>query len=325
MSDIFTFGVPEKKSSFMRNYTRSLSFVLLTAMVLVFNACTTEDNSGTNPAPSPNMLTFISSSSQFSLFNAAVNRANLTSALTNPNITVFAPDNTAWGRIGISSVSQIEAIPVSTLQSTISYHIVSRRIAGSAIPVSDSIRTLNSQNIYASNNQNGKFINGFRIGTTDFTTSNGLLHVIDRPLTPPLPNSSISSIVANDTTFSFLFSALTRLNLVATFNNPGKYTVFAPTNAAFRTAGITDVNAVPLATLDNVVKSHVVGTNAFASDIFNGGIAPVLSGRTITFAQNTTATQVKILYSIQQFSNITRTDIVATNGVIHVISRVMLP
>jgi uncharacterized surface protein with fasciclin (FAS1) repeats len=101
--------------------------------------------------------------------------------------------------------------------------------------------------------------------------------------------------------------------------------VFAPTNAAFRTAGITDVNAVPLATLDNVVKSHVVGTNAFASDIFNGGIAPVLSGRTITFAQNTTATQVKILYSIQQFSNITRTDIVATNGVIHVISRVMLP
>jgi len=50
-------------------------------------------------------------------------------------------------------------------------------------------------------------------------------------------------------------------------SGPGKFTVFAPTNDAFIAAGITDINAVPLATLDAVVKYHVLTTNVFASDL----------------------------------------------------------
>ena len=200
-----------------------------------------------------------------------------------------------------------------------------RRIPAAQVPVSDTVRTLNLQNLYASRNVNGTFVNGLRIVKPDIQGSNGYLHTISKVLTPPGPNQSIASIVANDTTFSFLLQAVTKLNLLPLLNNANKLTVFAPNNAAFRAVGITDINAIPTATLDAIIKSHVLTTNVFASDFFNNtNILSVNPAKFITLL-TTPAAAVKTLGSVQPVSVVTKADIVATNGVIHVLSRVMLP
>jgi uncharacterized surface protein with fasciclin (FAS1) repeats len=99
--------------------------------------------------------------------------------------------------------------------------------------------------------------------------------------------------------------------------------VFAPTNAAFRAAGITDINAVPQATLETVVKYHVLATNVFASDLINNTTAQTIQGGNLRITLPPAA--VKIDGSASPASNIATANITATNGVIHVIDRVLLP
>jgi uncharacterized surface protein with fasciclin (FAS1) repeats len=166
-------------------------------------------------------------------------------------------------------------------------------------------------------------VNGIKVTQADILASNGVMHVMNSNVLIP-PTKTIAQIASGDTSFSFLVAALVKLNLVNAVSGPGKYTVFAPTNAAFRAAGITDINAVPIATLDAVVKYHVLTTNVFASDLVNNATATTLQGGTITIA-TTPAAGVKITGSAQPFSTITAANITATNGVIHVINRVMLP
>ena len=164
-------------------------------------------------------------------------------------------------------------------------------------------------------------MNGIKVKQADISASNGVIHVIEKVLIPP--TRTIAQIAAADTSFSFLVAAVTRVGLLNAISGPGKFTVFAPTNAAFRAAGITDINAVPLATLDTVIQYHVLATNVFASDLINNTTAQTLQGGNIRIT--TPPAGVKIDGSTQPVSNITTANITATNGVIHVLSRVMLP
>jgi uncharacterized lipoprotein YajG len=61
----------------MRNYVRTLTSVTMVVFVLFFAACSTEDNAGANPAPNPNIAQIIAQDQNFSILNAAVNRAGL--------------------------------------------------------------------------------------------------------------------------------------------------------------------------------------------------------------------------------------------------------
>ncbi|HEX5669627.1 MAG TPA: fasciclin domain-containing protein, partial [Chitinophagaceae bacterium] len=84
------------------------------------------------------------------------------------------------------------------------------------------------------------------------------------------------------------------------------------------------VNALPPSILEPILKYHVIGTNVFASDLVNGATATTLQGGTVT-VNATPAANVKITTSAQPPSPITVPNIVATNGVIHKIGRVMIP
>ncbi len=293
------------------------SLILLFAVMSVFTiAC--NDNNDNTPTPNPNLAQVIAQSPNLSTLNAALIKANLTGALTTgDNLTVFAPDNAAFATAGITDVN---AVPVATLDSILKYHVLGQRVASSAVPVSDTVKTLNGRNIFASRNANGVFLNGVSVKQADLGTSNGVIHVINNVLIPP--TKSIAQIAVADTNFTFLVAALTRLNLVSVVSGPGKFTVFAPTNAAFRAVGITDVAAVPLATLETVVKYHVLPTNVFASDFINAGTLTTIQGGTLTV---TAPASVRITGSAQPLSVVTTANIVATNGVVHVINRVILP
>ncbi len=223
-----------KKFSLIR-----LSIIAFTALSVFAVSCSDDDDS----TPTPQSVTdIVVSDPNFSILEAAVVKAGLADALatTNP-ITVFAPDNAAFTASGISEAT-IASLPAATVGDILKYHVHSGLVTSTAVPVSDAITTLGGTSLFASRNANGVFMNGIKVKQADVSASNGVIHVIEKVLTEP--TQTIAQIAASDTSFSFLVAAVSKVGLLSAISGPGKFTVFAPTNAAFRAAGITDINAV---------------------------------------------------------------------------------
>lgn len=131
----------------------------------------------------------------------------------------------------------------------------------------------------------------------------------------------IVEVAAAADTFSTLVAAVKAADLVDVLQGSGPYTVFAPTNEAFA--------ALPAGTLESLLKPenkdkliailtyHVVPTKVLAKDVA-AGMVDTANGAQVEIAINGGAVTV-------QNANVVATDIMASNGVIHVIDRVIIP
>lgn len=302
---------------------RIFKFLIAGAICIsTFVSCKKDD-----PTPTPSTITdIVNSDASFSLLKQAITRAGLGSALSTGSLTVFAPDNTAFAAAGINSAA-IDALTVAQLTDILTYHVVGSKVASSGVPASDTVKTLQGKNLYASKNANGVFVNGIKVKTADVQASNGVIHVISSVLIPPTKN--IAELASAEPTLSLVLAAAVRAGLAGALTSPGKYTVFAPNDAAFAAAGFPDVasinNADP-AVLAPIVKAHVLTTNVFSSDLIAGATVPTLQpGKSLTVGL--TPPSVKISTSMNPASNIIipgGVNIIGTNGVVHVIDRVLL-
>ncbi len=119
--------------------------------------------------------------------------------------------------------------------------------------------------------------------------------------------------------FNTLAQALTEAGLVETLKGTGPFTVFAPTDEAFA--------KLPAGTLENLLKDkarltavltyHVVPGKVMAADVMKLNSAKTVEGQSVTISHTS---GVKV-----NDANVIKTDIVASNGVIHVIDKVILP
>lgn len=126
---------------------------------------------------------------------------------------------------------------------------------------------------------------------------------------------TIVDVAVSNPDFSILVQALQKAELVNTLSS-GSYTVFAPTNAAFQAAGI-DVNALTKEQLTPVLLNHVLAGEVRASAVTSGGVTAA-GGSDIFLSVNN---GVFIDGNIE----VIQTDILASNGVIHVVDNVILP
>ena len=208
------------------------------------------------------------------------------------------------------------------------YHVVGAIVLSKDVPASDTVNTLLTTNIYASKNANGVFVNGIAVKAADVQAANGVIHVISKVLIPP--TKTIAQIVSEDPDLSLLLTAVVRAGLADAVSGKGKFTVFAPTNAAFIAAGLPDaasINAVPVDAVASIVKAHLFGTNVFSSDLTAGASVPTLETDK-SLVVGLTPPSVKIVGSSNPASNIiipAGVNIITTNGVIHKIDRVLLP
>jgi uncharacterized surface protein with fasciclin (FAS1) repeats len=134
---------------------------------------------------------------------------------------------------------------------------------------------------------------------------------------------TIAAIAAGDENFSTLVAALTAAGLVETFAGKDHYTVFAPTNAAFEKAlGDLGITAEQLLAdkekLTAILLYHVAKGDKYAKGVLESGKVKMLDGNT---AEVTTDEEGAYIAGCK----IVKTDIKASNGVIHVIEYVMLP
>ncbi len=121
--------------------------------------------------------------------------------------------------------------------------------------------------------------------------------------------------------FKTLAKALAAADLVSTLKGPGPFTVFAPTDEAFAKlpAGTLESLLKPenKAQLRRILTYHVVAGKVMAADVVKMPSAKAVSGDTITIATRGGVTV--------DGAHVAKTDIVASNGVIHVIDAVILP
>jgi uncharacterized surface protein with fasciclin (FAS1) repeats len=299
---------------------KTLKFAAITLLSLAFVSCDDKDDT---PMPDNNIADIVETNSSFSLLRQSLVKTNLLGTIRGAsNITVFAPDNAAFAAAGLDSAA-IAGLNTQTLANILAYHVVGSNIPSGSVPTSDSVRALNTLRLFASRNANGVFVNGIAVKQADVSASNGTIHVISNVLMPP--TKTIADIATSDTTFSILAAAVQKAGLLAAIQGNGKYTVFAPTNAAFRQAGFANaaaINAADATLITNVVRLHVLPTNVFASDLINNSTAAALTGSVMIA---TSPARVKAAGSSNAYSNITTANVLATNGVVHVIDRVILP
>jgi uncharacterized surface protein with fasciclin (FAS1) repeats len=310
----------------MFKYTLSFNhFNLLTLFLVagfIFVSCKKDDNT---PA-TPNTVVNVATTNGFTTLVNAIGTAGLTATLngTGP-FTVFAPTNTAFSAIAVPSDPMV-------LGNILKYHVVSGKILSSALPTSyaTGVVTLSGDSIYVKRFTSGNaYVNGVKIDLANVDASNGVVHVIGTVLLPPA--TSIVTAAQADSSFKLLVQAVVKCGLASALSSPGSLTVFAPTNNAFRAVGfdstaIANANAATVSTLTNVLLYHVVPVRAFSADLAEGlTTAPtLLSGKSLAFSISGGA-KVTGSGNGGTASNITKVNIVAKNGVIHVIDKVLLP
>merc|ERR550534_1976935 len=155
--------------------------------------------------------------------------------------------------------------------------------------------------------------------TADVMASNGVIHVLDEVI---LPGDVVDVAIAAGN-FKTLVQLLTDLDLVDTLRNATAQTIFAPSDEAFA--------KLPEGTLENltteqataIVLRHVVGNaTVLAADVTTGPVE-TLGGETIDLIK-TDAGGVQISY-MNNLVNVVTADVMANNGVIHVLDEVILP
>mgnify|MGYP003342847744 CR=1 FL=1 len=136
----------------------------------------------------------------------------------------------------------------------------------------------------------------------------------------PGPTTIVGLVLANDGEFDVLQAAVIKAGLVDALNGKGQFTVFAPTDAAFvatlgvanEAAAIAAVEALPVEVLTKILLYHVVEGRRTSRSVLAASEYETLSGLYLTRAELAEA-------------GIAATDISASNGVVHVIDRVILP
>jgi len=267
----------------------------------------------------------------FSKLIEAAAKADLVSTLLDtPNLTIFAPNNDAFMASGIEP----SAIDATTLASVLTYHVVGAKVLSSGIPASAG--TVNGNELNFSLTGSGNYINGStEIIAVDIESGSGVVHVIDMVLMPPTGNLVATAVELTSTgEFTSLVAALQRTadegspeqNLLTVLSSDGPFTVFAPTNAAFQ--ALLDSNNewsslgdIPLETLIAVLTYHVVPARAYSVD---------LAGAIDENSQLPTANGAKLTFDLGNLKINGDTSIIGvntntTNGVIHVIDKVLVP
>jgi transforming growth factor-beta-induced protein len=318
----------------------SKTFKLLTVflLVLVATGCSDDDD---NTQPLTTTVIDVAVENGLTSLAAALEATNLLNTIQQASsVTVFAPDNAAFDAlltesgIDLADMSpEEEAIVTAILLNHVIFgeNIQAETLinAGSGYTSTTAPGPIENTTLSLYYNVNGGTVElnggsdstgGADVTIPNLTATNGIVHIIDAVLSLP----DIVDHALNNDNFTSLTSSLVSENLVATLQGDGPFTVFAPTNDAFSDFSNPNSN-----TLGSILVNHVMNGVTLASDLVTAG-----SGYASTLANgpmdlNMNSTNLSLYYNttdgviINGSSEVIVTDVVGTNGVIHVVDTVI--
>jgi transforming growth factor-beta-induced protein len=272
-------------------------------------------------APDKNIVeTAVDAAPEFTTLVAALQATGLDEALagTGP-FTVFAPTNEAFAELPDGVLDKLLANP-DILAKVLTYHVVAGSVDSAAAIALDGeeVDTLAEQKFAVSVEDSKLFINDAQVIDADIFCTNGVIHVINKVLVPEF--DIVETAIMNDD-FNTLVAAIDAAGLVSALQGPGPFTVFAPTDAAFAAlpAGVLDGLLADTDALTKVLLYHVLDGEVLAETVL-----------TLDGVEVTTKLGQKVLITIDDgvFVNdaeVIVTDVMCSNGVIHVLDAVLIP
>ncbi|MFN2304557.1 MAG: fasciclin domain-containing protein [Anaerolineales bacterium] len=317
---------------FKKKSLYALSFIVILALVLA--ACapastpeptpvpTEEPTEEVEVEPEPQSIVDIAvADGRFATLVSALQTVDLAGTLAGEGpFTVFAPTDEAFAKLPEGTLEALlEDIP--TLTDILLYHVVSGEVLAEDVVNLESAQTLLGENLGIKVENGVVYLNDAQVVITDIMADNGVIHVIDNVLLPPEPLGSIVEIAIEDGRFTTLVNALQAADLVGTLAGEGPFTVFAPTDEAFAKLpeGTLEALLEDIPALTDILLYHVVSGQVLAEDVVALESAESLLGQPI---------RIKVedgMVYLNENVQVVITDIVADNGVIHVIDSVLLP
>ena len=274
------------------------------------------------PTPATNSVyDIVSNSNDHTTLETAINACGLDGTLSGPGpFTLFAPTDAAFNALPAGTVAAL-LNDIPALTDILMHHVLGDSVMSTMLSNGMMATTLLGTDVTVSITNGNVYIDNAMVTVADIIADNGVVHVIDAVLLPPTPaTNSVYDIVSNSNDHTTLETAINACGLDGTLSGPGPFTLFAPTDAAFNALPAGTVAALlnDIPALTDILKHHVLGDSVMSTMLSNGMMATTLLGTDVT---------VSITNGNVYIDNamVTVADIIADNGVVHVIDAVLLP
>ncbi|CAN9501852.1 unnamed protein product [Ophioblennius macclurei] len=237
------------------------------------------------------------------------------------SFTMFAPSNEAWDDLNPEMRAALVSNVNIELYNALHFHMVNRRLLTKDMKDGMTFTSMyNDLGLHINHYSNGIVtVNCARIIHGNQVATNGVVHVIDRVISA-VGNTIKDHLEASDELTSFSTAALAS-DLMEKLGQPGHYTLFAPTNEAFEKLGPGYLERI----LENkeiisaLVKYHMLNSVQCAEAIMAGSVYETEEGSTIEIGCDGNS------LTVNGIKMVLKKDIVASNGVIHLIDQVLVP
>ncbi|MGD8320884.1 MAG: fasciclin domain-containing protein [Gemmatimonadota bacterium] len=287
------------------------------AALLAVGACNDDPVQVTQPEPT--LVEVAAQAGSFNTLLTALDAADLTATLEGEGpFTVFAPSDEAFARIPADALNALLA-DKDLLTQVLTYHVVPGRVTASEVVNLSSAPTVNGKPLAISVQDGTVKVDGANVVATDIEASNGVIHVIDDVLAPQ-PILDLVQTAQKAGSFETLLAALDATGLTETLKGAGPFTVFAPTDEAFAAlpAGTLEALLADPATLASILTYHVVAGEVTAQQVVGLDSAETVNGAAVSISVENGMVMI-------DDATVVAADVFATNGVIHVIDKVILP
>ena len=296
-------------------------------IVHVINAVLVPPPADTTDMMDSTVVDIIVGSAVHETLEAAVIAAELDDDLSGEGpFTVFAPTDSAFAALPEGLIDTLLADPTGDLADILLYHVLGAAVPSDSLSDGQTAMTLEGSDVTVTIDSSGVFINDAMVVLTDIMADNGIVHVIDAVLVPPVDtmvviDSSVVDIIVGSAVHETLEAAVIAADLVGALSGEGPFTVFAPTDSAFAALpeGLLDtLLADPSGDLTNILLYHVLGAAVPSDSLSDGQTATTLQGSDVTVTIDSSGVFIND-------AMVVLADIMADNGIVHVIDVVLVP
>jgi uncharacterized surface protein with fasciclin (FAS1) repeats len=320
----------------MKNLLKFRKLACIALLVTFGISCDNDDDTTAPPVADTTITGIAAGNKDFSILVEALTKADLAKTLQGAGpFTVFAPTNAAFTAfLKTTPYASIKDVPTAALTQILLNHVVSGNVKSTDLKTGyiktlakGTASTSNTLSMYV-NTASGVQLNGVsKVVTADVKASNGVIHIVDAVIGLPTivdhakANPSFTTLVA-----ALTYNPASGFAGVLSGTTSSPFTVFAPTNDAFGAflaeTKFSGLAAIPANVLEKTLKYHVVtGANVQSTQLTDNQVVGTFSGQNVTVK----FTPTRLLDVSNRNCNIIAVDVQCSNGIIHVLDKVLLP